>query len=300
MGIYIQLFNVLFPVFFVVGIGYYLGKKNPRIDTTFITNFAANIGSPAIVIYSLNSTNISFNIFKDYFWYYLIAIFCFFIVGFVFLYFQKTKDIIRELPPFVMPNTGNMGLPICLFAYGNQGLGVAAAISALIILCHFTLGVFLADRKFNFEVISKSPAFYSVIIAVILLYLNIELPIFIENTTLLLTYATIFLILMSLGIALTRLKVFSLKKAMISSIGRVILGPIIGYLLIIYYNLEGFAAGVLLIQCSMPSAILNYLVGSMYSPKKIVDNVASMIVISTLMSFITIPLVVFFALKYFN
>ena len=300
MDIYLKLFEVLFPVFFVVGIGYYLGKKNPKIDTSFITNFAANIGSPAIVIYSLNSTNISFDIFKDYFWYYLLAILGFFFVGSIFLYFQKTKDIIRELPPFVMPNTGNMGLPICLFAYGTQGLGVAAAISALIILCHFTLGVFLADRKFNFNVISKSPAFYSVIIAVILLYFNIELPIFIENTTLLLTYATIFLILMSLGIALTRLKIFSFKKAFISSIARVIIGPVIGYLLIIYFNLEGFAAGVLLIQCAMPSAILNYLVGSMYSPKKIVDNVASMIVVSTLMSFITIPLVVFFALKYFN
>jgi len=300
MYIYIKLFEVIFPVFFVIGIGYYLGKKNPKIDTTFITTFAANIGSPAIVIYSLNSINISFDTFKDYFWYYLVAIFGFFIVGSIFLYLQKTKDIIRELPPFVMPNTGNMGLPICLFAYGNQGLGVAAAVSALIILCHFTLGVFLADRKFNLNVISKSPAFYSVIIAVILLYFNIELPVFVENTTLLLTYATIFLILMSLGIALTRLKVFSFKKALISSIARVILGPIIGYLLIIYYNLEGFAAGVLLIQCSMPSAILNYLVGSMYSPKKVVDSVASMIVVSTLMSFITIPLVVFFALKFFN
>jgi len=300
MEIYLKLFEVIFPVFFVVGIGYYLGKKNPRIDTTFITNFAANIGSPAIVIYSLNSTNISFDIFKSYFWYYLIAILGFFLVGLFFLFFLKTKDIIRELPPFVMPNTGNMGLPICLFAYGTQGLGVAAAISALIILCHFTLGVFLADRKFNFEVISRSPAFYSVIIAVILLYFKIELPVFIENTTLLLTYATIFLILMSLGIALTRLKIFSFKKAFISSIARVILGPIIGYLLIIYFNLEGFAAGVLLIQCSMPSAILNYLVGTIYSPKKIVDNVASMIVVSTIMSFTTIPLVVFFALKYFS
>ena len=49
MGIYIQLFEVLFPVFFVVGIGYYLGKKNPKLDTTFISNFGANIGSPAIV-----------------------------------------------------------------------------------------------------------------------------------------------------------------------------------------------------------------------------------------------------------
>ena len=110
---------------------------------------------------------------------------------------------------------------------------------------------------------------------------------FIENTTFLLMYATIFLILMSLGIALTRLKVFSLNKAIFSSLGRVIVGPIIGYLLILYFGLEGFAAGVLLIQCSMPSAVLNYLVASIYSPKKIVDSVASTIVVSTLMSFIT-------------
>ena len=300
MTIYIKLFEVLFPVFFVVGIGYYLGKKNPKIDISFITNFAANVGTPAMIIYALNPTNISFNVFKSYFWYYLIAIGGFFIIGFVFLYILKTKDIIRELPPFVMPNTGNMGLPICLFAYGSQGLGVAAAISALIILCHFTLGVFLADRRFSLDVILKSPPFYAIIIAVILLYYEIKLPVFIENTTFLLMYATIFLILMSLGIALTRLKVFSFNKALFSSIGRVILGPVVGYLLIIYFDLEGFAAGALLIQCSMPSAVLTYLVGSMYSPKKIVDSIASMIVVSTLMSFITIPLVVFFALKYFS
>ena len=150
------------------------------------------------------------------------------------------------------------------------------------------------------DVILKSPPFYAIIIAVILLYYEIKLPVFIENTTFLLMYATIFLILMSLGIALTRLKVFSFNKALFSSIGRVILGPVVGYLLIIYFNLEGFAAGALLIQCSMPSAVLTYLVGSMYSPKKIVDSIASMIVVSTLMSFITIPIVVFISLKYFQ
>jgi predicted permease len=299
MEIYLKLFEVLFPVFFVVGIGYYLGKNNPKIDTTFITNFAANIGTPAMIIYALTSTGISFEIFKNYFWYYLIAIIIFTFIGIIFLFFLKTKDIIRELPPFVMPNTGNMGLPICLFAYGSQGLGFSATISALIILCHFTLGVFLAARKFNISVIAQSPPFYAIIISVILLYYDLRLPNFVENTTFLLMYATIFLILMSLGIALTRLKVFSFKKAIFSSIARVILGPIIGYLLILHFGLEGVAAGVFLIQCSMPSAILNYLVGSIYSPKKIVDNIASMIVVSTLMSFITIPLVVFFALKYF-
>ena len=300
MEIYIKLFEVLFPVFFVVGIGYYLGKNNPKIDTSFITNFAANIGTPGMIIYSITSTNISFDIFKDYFWYYFIAMSIFALIGVVFLFFLKTKDIIRELPPFIMPNTGNMGLPICLFAYGSQGLGVSASISALIILAHFTLGVFLADRKFNINVILKNPPFYAIIISVILLYFKVEVPLFIENTTFLLMYATIFLILMSLGISLTRFKVFSFKKALISSIGRVILGPFVGFLLIRYFNLEGFAAGVLLIQCSMPSAVLNYLVASIYSPKKIVDSVASTIVVSTVMSFITVPIVVFFALKYFN
>ena len=300
MEIYIKLFEVLFPVFFVVGIGYYLGRKNPKIDTTFITNFAANVGTPAMIIYAVTSTGITFEIFATYFWYYLIAIICFSIFGLITLYLLKTKDIIRELPPLILPNTGNMGLPICLFAYGSQGLGVSAAISSLIILFHFTLGVFLADRKFNFNVIIRNPPFYAILLSAFILFNKIELPMFIINTTEWLMYATIFLILMSLGIALTRLKVFSLNKAIISSLTRMIIGPLIGISLIVFFDLNGFAAGVLLIQCSMPSAVLNYLVASIYSPKKIVDSVASTIVVSTLMSFITVPIVVFIALKYFS
>ena len=64
MEIYFKLFEVLFPVFFVVGIGYYLGKNNPKIDTSFITSFAANIGTPAMIIYAVTSTGITFNIFN--------------------------------------------------------------------------------------------------------------------------------------------------------------------------------------------------------------------------------------------
>ena len=298
MEIYFKLFEVLFPVFFVVGIGYFLGKKNPKLDTSFITNFGANVGSPAIVFYSVTTTGLTFEIFISYFLYYFLAIIGFSFVGIIFLKFLR-KDIIMELPPFILPNTGNMGLPICLFAYGSQGLGIAGSIASIIILFHFTLGVFLASKKFTLKVITRSPAFYSIIISIIFIYFKIDVPNFIVNTTMLLTYATIFLILMSLGIALTRLKVFSFNNALISSIARVLIGPIIGFLIIKFFNLTGVAAGVLLIQCSMPSAILNYLVGSIYSPKKIVDNIASMIVVSTILSFITVPIVVFLALKYF-
>ena len=116
----------------------------------------------------------------------------------------------------------------------------------------------------------------------------------------LLGYTMIVLILMSLGVSLTQMKVFSLKSSLISSVGRVIIGPIIGFMLIKLFNLSGYAAGVLLIQSAMPSAILTYLIASMYSPKKIVDNISSMIVVSTLMSLVTIPIIVFISLKYFS
>ena len=77
-----------------------------------------------------------------------------------------------------------------------------------------------------------------------------------------------------------------------------VLGPLIGFALIKFLNLSGFMAGVLLIQSAMPSAVLTYLVGSMYSKKRAVDNIASVIVSSTLMSFITIPIVVYIALDF--
>ena len=299
MEIYIKLFEVLFPVFFIVGIGYFIGKKNPNLDTSFITDYSANFGTPALVIFALTSSGVTFAVFAEYFIYSLVAITCFALTGVIFLIIQK-KDYIRELPPFFLPNTGNMGIPICLFAYGSMGMGVAAAISSIVVLLHFTLNIFLASKKFDFNIIIKSPSFYAILITILLLYFKIETPTFVLNTVMLLAYAMIVMILMSLGVALTKLKVFSFKNALISSIGRVIIGPIIGFALIKVFNLSGFAAGVLLIQASMPSAILTYLIASMYSPKEIVDNISSMIVISTLMSLITVPIIVFIALKYFS
>ena len=298
MEIYIKIFEVIFPVFFVIGVGYYIGKKNPKFDTNFITNFAGNIGTPAMIFYTVTTTGITLSIFTDYFMYAVIMIGGFATIGLILLVFLK-KDLSMELPPLILPNTGNMGVPICLFAYGTKGLGVASAIASVIILFHFTLGVFLAKKKFSLDILLKSPPVYAIIISVLFLLFDIKTPLFLENTTFLLTYATIFLVLMSLGIALTRFK-FSLKDSILPSLWRVILGPVVAFIVIYNFNLSGFAAGVLLIQSAMPSAILNYLVGSIYSPKKIVDSIASTIVISTLMSLITIPVVVFFALKYFN
>ena len=298
MELYLKLIDVIFPVFFIIAIGFYLGKKNRKFNTDWITNFAGNVGTPAMIFYTITTTGITLSVFIEYFIYALIIIGGFAVIGVIFLFFLK-KDIISELPPLILPNTGNMGVPICLFAYGTSGLGVASAIASVIILLHFTIGVLLAKKSFSMKILITNMPIYAIFISIIVLYYEWKIPGYIENTTFLLTYATIFLILMSLGIALSRLKVVSWTDASILGGVRVIVGPIIGFSLIKFLGLTGFAAGVLLIQSAMPSAILTYLVGSMYSEKKVVDSIASVIVTSTVMSFITIPIVVFYSLKYF-
>ena len=222
MNIYIKLFEVLFPVFFVIGIGYYLGKKNPKFDTNFITNFAGNVGTPAMIFYTVTTTGITLSIFTHYFVYALIMIGGFAIIGLIALYFLK-KELSMELPPLILPNTGNMGIPICLFAYGTEGLGIASAIASVIILLHFTLGVLLAKKSFSLKILITNMPIYGIIAAVLVLYFDWEVPGFVVNTTFLLTYATIFLVLMSLGIALTKLKVVSWLNASVLSVIRICL-----------------------------------------------------------------------------
>ena len=299
MELYLKLIDVLFPVFFIIGIGYYIGKKDKNFNTKFITNFAGTIGTPAMIFYTITTTGVTLEIFIEYFIYAVVILGAFAIVGFFFLILLK-KDPITELPPMFLPNTGNMGVPICLFAYGTSGLGVASAIAAVIILFHFTIGILLASKKFSFIILIKNGPIYGIIASVLFLYFNWNVPGYLENTTFLLTYTTIFLVLMALGVALTRLKVVSWTHAAILGAVRVIIGPLIGFSLIKFLGLSGFMAGVLLIQSAMPSAVLTYLVGSMYSKKRAVDNIASVIVSSTLMSFVTIPIVVYLSLRFFS
>ena len=69
MDLYFKLFEVLFPVFFIIGVGYYLGKKDPKLNTKFITDFAGNIGTPAMIFYTITTTGVTLDVFIHYFVY---------------------------------------------------------------------------------------------------------------------------------------------------------------------------------------------------------------------------------------
>jgi len=299
MAIFAKLFEVLFPVFLTIGIGYWYGKKDPKFDTKFITTFAGNFGLPAIIFYSLTTTNINIELFLRFAYYITLYVAIFSIIGLIVLKLLK-KDIYRLLPPLILPNTGNMGMPLCLFAYGKIGLAIATAITAMILVFHFSLNILLSSKKFSLKPLLNCIPVYALLISLIFVYFDIPPPKFLENATFLIGYSTIFLVLMSLGIALSKLKVFSVKETLIYSFIRVFIGPIVGLGFVKFFSLSGVEAGVMFIQASMPSAVLTYLVSEIYSPKKISNSIASTVALSTFMSFFTLVIVVFISLKYFN
>tara|TARA_B100000686_G_scaffold232978_1_gene240615 strand:- start:338 stop:1237 length:900 start_codon:yes stop_codon:yes gene_type:complete len=299
MDLLIKLFDVLFPVFLIIGIGYWYGKKDPKFDTKFITSFAGNFGLPAIIFYSFTTTDLSIDLFLRFSYYITLYVIIFSVIGVIILKILK-KDIYRLLPPLILPNTGNMGMPLCLFAYGKLGLAIATAATAMILIFHFSIGILLASKKFSIKPLLKCSPVYALLISLTFVYYNIPSPKFLENATFLIGYSAIFLVLMSLGVALSHLKVFSFSETLIYSLTRVLIGPIVGFGFVKFFNLSGVEAGVMFIQASMPSAVLTYLVGKIYSPKKISDSIASTVALSTFLSLFTLILVVFISLKYFN
>ena len=299
MEIYIKLFEVLFPVFLSIGIGYWYGKKDAKFDTNFITTFSGNIGLPCIIFYSLTFSDIDFDIFLKFSLLTFVYVGIFSIIGLIVLKLLN-RDIVRLLPPLILPNTGNMGMPLCLFAFGIKGLAIATAMTSTILILHFSLGILLASRKFSIQPLIKCVPVYAIIFSLFFVYYKIPAPKFLENATFLIGYSAIFLVLVSLGVALSKLKVFSFKETLIYSLIRVLVGPIIGFAFVKYLNLTGVEAGVMFIQASMPSAIITYLVAEMYSPKEITDSIASTVALSTFLSLFTLVLIVFLALKYFS
>ncbi len=87
-----KLFEVLFPVFLILGIGYWYGKKDPKFDTKFITTFAGNFGLPAIIFYSLTSTNVSMELFLRFSYYITLYVLIFAFIGIIVLKLLN-KDI---------------------------------------------------------------------------------------------------------------------------------------------------------------------------------------------------------------
>ena len=117
MELYLKIFEVLSPVFFIVGIGYFLGKQKTDIDTSFITNYSANFGAPALFIFAITSSSVTYSVFSEYFIYSIIALFCFAIVGVIFLFFMTDSKLIWSFFGCRYNGSGKGSGP-CIIIYG--------------------------------------------------------------------------------------------------------------------------------------------------------------------------------------
>ena len=187
----------------------------------------------------------------------------------------------------MFPNAGNMGLPLCLFAFGERGLALAIVFFTVGSTLQFTVGVGIAAGSADPRRLLRLPLIYAVIAALVVVATGLRVPDWIANTADLIGGLTIPLMLLALGVSLARLRIASLKRSLALSLVRLFGGFAIGYGIGWTLGLSDAARGVLAIQSAMPVAVFNYLFAQLYRREP--AEVAGMIVISTIISFATLP-----------
>lgn len=282
-----DLFAVLAPVFITAGIGFGWIKLGRTLDTNQFTPIIVFIGSPCLVFSTLLNSGVDVAILGQVAGIALLAHGSAMVIGFVMLKLAK-MPVRTFLPSLMLPNTGNMGLPLCLFAFGDVGLALGIAYFTVSSVLQFTVGASVAAGGLSMKRLLSTPHIYVVSLAIVLLVLGVDLPRWAENTVKLIGQFTIPLMLLILGVSLARLKVGGVGRAVVLSIMRMGSGFVVGLLIVWGFDLEGAMAGVILIQSSMPVAVFNYLFAQYYNNNP--QEVAGLVVISTAISFATLPL----------
>jgi predicted permease len=191
------------------------------------------------------------------------------------------------LPSLIFGNNGNMGLPLCFFAFGESGLALAIAYFTVAAVGQFTVGHAISAGKGSVGQLLRTPLIWAVVMALALLATGTHLPLWASNTVVLIGQFTIPVMLIALGVSLSRLKVKSLGRSCALAGLKIGSGLGVGLLLALLFELKGEERGVILIQAAMPVAVFNYLFAQFYGNRP--EEIAGIVVISTAMSFIVLP-----------
>ncbi len=286
-----QLLNVVAPVFIAIVLGWCWGKLGRPYDTDLVSSLVINIGAPCLVFSTLSDLSIPLILLGQMGIATVIAITLFGLIGATVLRFAGLPQR-GFLPPLMFANIGNMGLPLCLFAFGKPGLALAIAVFSVFCVGQFTIGLWLYSGATSPVHLLKFPVIYSVFLALFFLMAGLKPPQWIHKTTELLGNFTIPLMLLTLGVSLARLEVITIKRALSLSILRLGMGFGVGLLVSSLMHLTGTARGVLILQCSMPVAVFNYLFSERYNRNS--TEVAELVVVSTVLSLLTLPLILRF------
>ncbi len=274
-------------------IGFIWAKQGQAYDVDLVAALMTNIGTPCLVFYTLSDTELDPDVFTSMALMPVAAI-----AGSCLIAAMVLKgvgfDLRAFLPSLMFPNTGNMGLPLCLLAFGDAGLALAIVFFAIAAVGQFTIGVMISSGSLSATQLLRMPILYAVAAALVFMALNIDPPAVIDNTTRILGGMTIPMMLITLGVSLARLHVAALPRSTLLSLLRLAMGFGVGVGLSQIFGLQGLERGVLIVQSSMPVAVFNYLFAQRYN--RAPEEVAGMVVISTAISFASLPLLLWYVL----
>ncbi|MBB4266914.1 AEC family transporter [Roseospira visakhapatnamensis] len=274
------LFAVIAPVFLIAGIGYTWVRLGWPFDTDMVARLSTTVGVPFLVLHVMTRVDLAGAALATMALSAVLAVLIMGAAGLVLLRLARLP-LPPYLPALTFGNAGNMGLPLCLFAFGEPGLALAVAFFVVTAILNFTLGVAVASGRFALRALARTPVIWALAVALGLKATDIPLPAFLANTVQLLAGFTIPMMLLALGAALANLRPGGLTRAAALSAFKLGVGLGAGLLVVWALGLTGAVRGVVLIEAAMPVAVFNYLFAERYGNRP--EEVAGMVLISSLM-----------------
>jgi predicted permease len=291
--------NNILPIILLSGAGFVLGKVLD-IDPRSLGRVAFYIFSPVLIFDLLTQNQLKFAEAAT-----LVAFALCFILSIGALTLLVGMLLKLERPVLVsilittmFANTGNYGLPLVSFAFGEQALPYAGIYFATMTLLFYTLGVFLASLgHMNFKEaligLLRIPTIYAVLFAVLVNMWNVDIPVPAARAIKLASDGTIPVLLILLGLQLTQVQFSGDQRAMQLSVAfRLILAPLVALLFAALFGLQGFSRQASVTEASMPTMVSTTILATEYNLD--FKLVTAVVFISTLLSPFTLtPLLVF-------
>ncbi|MCI4664733.1 MAG: AEC family transporter [Neomegalonema sp.] len=285
-----MIFNVLeitAPAFFLAAVGYGWARSGAPYDIPFVTRLAMMWALPALIFSTLSRTPLEPTALRE------IALATVALYGAFALIFgigfrAAGLQLRTFLPPSVFNNSGNIGLPIALFAFGEKGLALAIVLFAVMVALQFSIGLaYVAGPGRGWEA-ARQPMVWAALIGVGCSYFGLKPSGFLDKAIALLGQLGIPLMLLTLGVSISRIKVASVLRAAVVACVRFVAAGAIGVGIGIAFGLSGAVFSVLVLQAIMPAPITNYLLALKYDAEP--EEVAGLVVVSTALSILFIPL----------
>ena len=286
MELILTVFQIVAPVFILAAIGFTWVKIGWSYEIEFVTRLAMTLSVPALIFVALMKANISAdtlsNLFLSSLIAYLFLALIFWITGKIF-----KLNMATYWAPLIFGNTGNLGLPLAMFAFGEVGLGYAVVVFAVMAIGSFSIGVWMVSGGGSINKVFKEPMVWATLLGALFLIQGWHTPKWATNTLELLGQMAIPLMLITLGVALARLKINLISRAIILSILKLCVSVGVAWIIGIYFELNDIAFAVLVMQIATPVAVPSYLLAQKYGADA--NEVAGLVIASTALSVFALP-----------